>query len=142
MRDPKLLLGFTEDDLLIMHRSDGSGGGKLPGWITFDLAKFESKGYLDFASRVGGMALRYLALAHPEQFAKHPLLVPPKDPDFDDPYCLVIELVSRSIKGRTTSFVPAIDQLFVTDAEELARCDAVEFWRTQRAVILEHYGPK
>ncbi len=78
MKDPKVLLGLNisgERVSLTMNRSDGGG---RPTWVNWELEKVESGGYLAFCQRVGEIGLRMLASAHPAEFAKHPLLVPPR----------------------------------------------------------------
>ncbi len=141
MKDPKLLVGLNVNDertSLTMHRSDGGG---RPTWVKWDLCDVESGGYLAFCQRVGDIALRMLATAHPTEFAKHPLLVPPVNAA-DDPYSVVTSLIHRSIRQRTTAYVAAIDAIFVGDAEELDKTDLIDHWHETRESLITNYGPK
>lgn len=139
MLDPKLLLGLSVNDgqpMLTMHRSDGGG---RPAWVNWDFRNVELGGYLAFCQRVGDIALRMLANAHPAEFAKHPLLVPPTN-SADDPYSVVTSLIHRSLRQRTTIYIAAIDAIFVGDAEELDKTDLVDHWREVRAELIASYG--
>jgi hypothetical protein len=141
MEDPKLHLGINVNDgriSLTMHRSDGGG---RPAWVNWDLREVESGGYLAFCQRIGDIALRMLATAHPAKFAEYPLLMPPKNAA-DDPYSVVTSLIHRSLRQKTTAYVAAIDAMFIGDADELEKTDLIDHWREVRAELIASYGAK
>lgn len=141
MKDPKVHIGLNgnaERISLTMNRSDGGG---RPTWINWDFREVESGGYLAFCQRIGDIALRMLATAHPAEFAKHPLLVPPANAA-DDPYSVVTSLIHRSLRQKTTTYIAAIDAIFVGDAEVLDRTDLIDHWHEVRAELITSYGPK
>jgi hypothetical protein len=139
MKDPKLHLGLNVNDgriSLTLNRSDGGG---RPTWVNWDLREVESGGYLALCQRIGDGALRMLATAHPAEFAKHPLLMPPKNAA-DDPYSVVTSLIHRSLRQKTTAYIAAIDAIFIGDAAELDKTDLIDHWREVRAELIASYG--
>jgi hypothetical protein len=122
---------------LMVSRSDGGG---LPSRMNWDLRDIESEGYLVICHRVGDTVTRMLAGAHPEQFAKFPLLVPPKLSPLDDLHDVVLSLMHRSIKERTLDYAPAIEALFKRHAVEIAQTSFVENWASFRLTIEDQGG--
>ena len=141
MKDPILHLGLTVNGdrvSLTMTRSDGGG---IPSYANWDLRDVESEGYLALCQRIGNIALRKLADAHPAEFARHPLLVPPKE-SHDDPVGVVTSLIHRSVVQKTTAYIAAIDIMFETDAAAMSYTNLNDIWRDTRANLIASYGPK
>jgi hypothetical protein len=120
---------------LMVSRSDGGG---LPSRLNRDLRDIEHEGYLALCQRVGTAVTRMLAGAHPDEFAKYPLLVPPKLSPLDDLHDVVLSLMHRSITEKTTDYAPALEALFKRNADDIKQTSFVENWEEYKLTI-EHY---
>lgn len=140
MKDPILHFGLTVSGDRVSLTITRSDGGGIPSYANWDLHDVESEGYLALCQRVGNIALRKLADAHPAEFARHPMLVPPKE-SHDDPVGIVTSLVHRSVVQKTTAYIAAIDTMFETDAATLGNTKLADIWRDTRANLIARYGP-
>jgi hypothetical protein len=123
---------------LMVSRSDGGG---LPSRLHWDLHDIEQEGYLALCQRVGSAVTRMLAEAHPDEFAKYPLLVPPKLSPLDDLYDVVLSLMHRSITEKTTDYASALEALFSRNADAIKQTSFVENWASYRQTI-DDYNKK
>lgn len=127
MKEPKINLGLVVKDdrtTLMVSRSDGAG---IPGWLHWDLHEVERAGFHALCQRVGEAALRMLARAHPDEFARFPQLVPPKLP-YEDPRGIASALITLSISEKTTNYAAAIDALLARNAADFGHTDLPETW--------------
>jgi hypothetical protein len=141
IEDPKIHVALAvngERVTLMVSRSDGGG---LPSRMNWDLREIESEGYLALCQRVGDTVTRMLSGAHPAEFAKFPLLVPPKLSPLDDLHDVVLSLMHRSITQRTLDYAPAIEALFKRHADDIKDTSFVEDWESYRLTI-EHYDKR
>jgi hypothetical protein len=138
IEEPKIHVGLAingERVTLMVSRSDGSG---LPSRMNWDLHDIEHEGYLALCQRVGNTVTRMLAGAHPDAFAKFPLLVPPKLSPLDDLHDVVLSLMHRSITEKTTDYADALEALFKRNADDIEQTSFVENWEEYKLAI-EHY---
>lgn len=112
-----------------------------PFRLHWDLHELEPEGYHALCQRVGSTVMTMLTQAHPAEFAKFPLLVPPMPSEFDTLRCIIDHLMFRSTKEKTTAYISALDAIFVENATELGRTSLPEAWSVIRGTLIERYGP-
>jgi hypothetical protein len=136
--DPKITVALAvEDDRVTLAILRNDSGGVLSN-VHWDLRKLEHEGYQALCHRVGNAVSRMLAAAHPTEFAKYPLLVPPK-PESDDPCGIVLSLIRRSYKEKTSAYVTVIDRFFDHSASELEQTDLPATWQSVRDDLVKSY---
>jgi hypothetical protein len=81
-----------------------------------------------------------LVIAHPEDFAKFPSLMPPLR-GIDGPHGLIDALIARCYKEQTTEYVAVIDRLVERNAVALSETAMAEVWQAARLQILEIFAP-
>ena len=136
MKEPKVNFGFIENcerTVLMAACTDGAG---ISTWHRWDMGEFEHGGYHALCHYVGEGVLRLLARAHPAEFAKFPLLVPPKPP-YEDPHDVAGALMTLSILEKTTDYAAAIDALIARYGAELGRTDLPETWASIKRELIE-----
>ncbi|WP_426175686.1 hypothetical protein [Massilia sp. TWR1-2-2] len=136
LKEPKISVALVVNEdrtILMVRRTDDDGE---PSWVRWDLRELEREGYLALCQRVGDTALRMLSRAHPDEFAKFPLLAPPKLTAFDELCSLVVELMHRSTTEKTTAYVAAIDAIFARHCAELGQTDLPETWQSIRIRVM------
>lgn len=127
-------LAVNDGRTVLLVRRDGDAAG--PSWIRWDLRESEREGHLALCQRIGSTALTMLIAAHPEEFAKFPLLVPLKPSPLDELHETVLRLINLSIKEKTTAYVTAIDNLFARHAE-LGQTELPDTWPSTRLRVME-----
>lgn len=138
IEEPKIHVALAingERVTLMVSRGDGGG---LPSRMNWDLHDIEHEGYLALCQRVGTTVTSMLAGAHPEQFAKYPMLVPPRLSPLDDLHDVVLSLMHRSITEKTTDYAAALDALFKRHADDIKQTSFVENWEEYKLRI-EHF---
>jgi hypothetical protein len=113
---------------LLVRRRDDS---KVMGSLHIDLASIEREGFHSLCQRVGHAAVYALARAHPEVFAKHPLLPPP--PSHTNPHEMTNWLLYCAERDETGNYTAALDALFRRYPEELA--GLAELWARLRSTL-------
>lgn len=135
IENPRINVAMTETHGqagIIIRRSDADTTKPLQ-WVHWQFADIERAGWMAACERTGNTVLRFAAQAHPELFARHPLLLPPATiPDFEDPVNLVTSLIERSVRERSSAYVAALDAIFAFHATELAQTNLPEQWPTFR----------
>jgi hypothetical protein len=139
IEEPKIHVALAvngERVTLMVSRSDGGG---LPSRTHWDLREIEHEGFLALCQRIGTSVTRMLAGAHPDEFAKFPLLVPPKASPLDELHDVVLSLMHRSITEKTTDYAAALEALFKRHADDIKQTSLVENWASYRQTI-DHYN--
>lgn len=145
-REPRITVALTADNgdaeegdradaALTIVRNDGGGILNTQRW---NLRRLEPHGYHALCQGLGDSLLRLLAAAHPAEFAKYPLLVPPKL-DTDDPSGLVLSLINRSYKEKTADYISAIDRIFQQSADHLNETDLPVTWKDIRLNLMQAF---
>jgi hypothetical protein len=138
IEEPKINVALAVNDdrvTLMVSRSDGGG---LPSRMNWDLHEIENEGHLALCQRVGNTVTRMLAGAHPAEFAKFPLLVPPKLSALDDLHDVILSLMHRSIKEKTLDYAPAIEALLKRHASDIKQTSFVENWASFKLTIEDY----
>lgn len=120
---------------LLVRRDDST---KVLSSLHRDLADIEREGFHALCQRVGYSAIYALARAHPDVFAKYPLLLPPP-PEYKHPHDVTMGLMARAGREDTGDYTQAIDALFERHPQELA--GLAESWAMLRAT-LPHAKPE
>lgn len=121
---------------IVVRRSDGAP--PEPNWVSWDLRDIEREGYLALCERVGNAVVRMLDASHPDLFAQHPLLMPPRGSSFDDTHDLILELMTRSIREKTLEYAPAIEALFRRDLDNITHTNLADIWESYKLRIEHH----
>ncbi|MDB5918483.1 MAG: hypothetical protein JWR40_2717 [Massilia sp.] len=120
--------GNKRHSLLVRRRDDS----KVMGSLHLDLGHIEREGFHALCQRVGYSAVYALARAHPETFAKYPLLLPPPLPH-KDPHETATTLMYHAEREETGEYTRAIDALFRRYPDELA--GLAELWDRVRQTL-------
>jgi hypothetical protein len=118
--------------MLVMSRNDNY---RL-NMVQWQMHRLEADGYHALCQYLGDTVMRMLYVSNPDEFAKHPRLIPPSR-EVDDPYGLVDALLQRSYKEQTTDYIPVIDRLVKLHADVLSETGFPENWKAARVQLLE-----
>lgn len=138
--EPKVTAALSVQDertVLLVSRSDNAGVINRLHW---DLAKVEPEGHHALAQRIGSTVLMFLNNAHPEVFAKFPLLVQRVPGPNEDALDIVLALIRRSMWEKTLTYVDTIDRLLAQGDGDLARTDVAETWAELHRSLVEQLG--
>lgn len=139
LKEIKVTIGFANKNgqpALVLLRDDS----QQLNFVQWPIHRLEPEGYLALCQHLGDTALRMLAIAHPDEFAKFPLLAPPKR-EIDDPHGLIHALIRRSYKEQTTEYIPVIDRLIKQNAAALSETELPEAWQAGRLQLIEIFSP-
>lgn len=133
---PKVIISLAVSDdgrrhSLLIRRDDST---KVLSSLHRDLADIEREGFHALCQRVGHAAVYALARAHPDVFAKYPLLLPPP-PEYKHPLDVTMGLMARAGRENTGDYTHALDALFRRHPEDLA--GLAESWAMLRASLPE-----
>jgi hypothetical protein len=128
--DPTILVAITEHSLQIT-RTDRQASYDTIG---LNFATLGKEGYMGACYKLGDIAMRMLADAHPQIFAGHPALVPPTAAS--DPAAMALGLMKLSQENNTRDYVTAIDALLRHHAEAVAHTGLAARWNVIRQRLL------
>lgn len=139
IEEPRINVALTTNNdrtSILIRRSDADDANpdEPLRWVCWSLADIEREGYLAACQRIGIVVLGLLAAPHAALLAQHPLLVPPP-PEPDDLQHIVIALIHRSVREKTSAYVPALDAIFAHNPVELAQTNLPDQWPTFRDAI-------
>ena len=135
----KVTIGFTDkkgQPVLVLLRDDNN----QLNCTQWPMHRLEPEGYHALCQHLGDTALRMLAIAHPDQFAKFSSLVPPMR-EIDGPHGLIHALIARCYKERTTAYIAVIDRLIEQNAAALSETELPETWKAARLQLIEIFPP-
>ncbi|MDB5935782.1 MAG: hypothetical protein JWQ01_3126 [Massilia sp.] len=141
IEEPRISVALTSNNgrvSILIRRSDADDAkpDEPLRWVCWQLGAIEHEGYLAACQRIGNAVMRLLATPHADLLAQHPLLVPSDVmSDLDRLTDLINDLIQRSIRERTSSYVAAPDAIFARDATLLAQTSLPEQWPTFREAI-------
>ena len=144
IKEPRIYAALTAHDGrtdLLVRRSDYSSADKTLGWVRCNLREGEREGHHALSQRIGTVVLNMLIEAHPDEFARYPLLVPPDLSTLDRLRGLVLDLIHRTTAERTTAYVAALDAIFAHNATELAQTSLPEQWQSIRIHVTTLFEP-
>lgn len=139
IKEHRVSIGFADKNgqaVLVLLRDDN----QRLNYVQWPLHRLEPEGYHALCQHLGDTALRMLAVAHPDEFARYPRLVPPSQ-NIDDPHGLVHALIARSYKEKTTHYIDVIDRLIEHNATALAETELPETWKSVRQNLMEAFPP-
>lgn len=139
IEEPRINVALTTNNgrsSILIRRSDADDAkpDEPLRWVRWNLDDIERGGYLGACQRIGTVVLGLLAAPHAALLAQHPLLLPPP-PEPDDLQHIVISLIHRSIREKTSAYVAALDAIMARDHVELAQTNLPEQWPTFREAI-------
>ncbi|QYF95421.1 hypothetical protein KY495_09845 [Massilia sp. PAMC28688] len=129
----KIFVEPSRSALVFQHVKDPFND---PMEVDMNLSNLDAAGF-DQASRdIGGVVLGLMSLWYKDELSRHAGLKTPYDSSSD--VDLIMSLVSKSVVGRTSIFIPAIDRLVAELARQdpdFARNNFMEAWPATRAKI-------
>jgi hypothetical protein len=139
IEEPRINVALTTNDgrtSILIRRSDADDAtpDEPLRWVRWGLADIEREGYLAACQRIGTVVLGLLAAPHAALLEQHPLLMPP-EPEPDDLKHIVISLIHRSVREKTSAYVAALDAIIAHNPAELAHTNLPEQWPTFREAI-------
>jgi hypothetical protein len=139
IEEPRINVALTTNNgrtSILIRRSDADDAkpDEPLRWVSLRLTDIEKEGHVGVCQRIGAVVLGLLAGPHAALLEQHPLLMPPL-PEPDDLQHIVISLINRSIREKTSAYVPALDAIFVHNPAELAQTNMPEQWPTFRQAI-------
>lgn len=135
----KVTIGFADkagEPMLVLLRDDSNQLNSAQ----WPMHRLEPEGYHALCQHLGDTALRMLAIAHPDEFAKFPSLVPPLR-EIDGPHGLIHALIARCYKEQTTDYVAVIDRLIAQNAAALSETELPETWQAARLQLMGIFSP-
>jgi hypothetical protein len=114
---------------LLVRRDDGTN---VLSSLHHDLNHAEREGFHALCQNVGYSIVYAMARAHPDVFAKYPLLLPPPPPH-KDPHEMTNTLLYHAERENTGDYTVALDALFRRYPEELA--GLAELWAALRPTL-------
>jgi hypothetical protein len=137
---PAVSIWFTEHDsqlALLLSRNDGALLNRIEWPFDRDL---EAAGYHALCQGVGDRALRMLAAAEPNYFARYPGLLPPPLHS-DTTYGVIDALIQRSFKEQTCAYINTIDRLAAQPVGPSSDDAPPASWPATRQALLDAFGP-
>jgi hypothetical protein len=114
----------------LLVRSDDNA--KVVSSLHHDLGHAERAGFHALCQNVGYSIVYAMVRAHPEVFARYPLLLPPPLPH-KDPHATANTLIYHAEREETGEYTRAIDALFRRHPEELA--GLADLWAKLRPTL-------
>ncbi|MFC0132284.1 hypothetical protein CR105_21380 [Massilia eurypsychrophila] len=143
IEEPRIIVALTTKDgrtSIEVRRTDADDAQpKDIRSVSWPLVMLAPAGYMAACDRVGNAVWRLLHAAHPELLEPHPPLKPPDMlTELEEIIQLVQTLIRRSVREQTSSYVPALDAIFKSNADLLEKTSLPEQWPTLRSSFMRH----